>query len=134
MICNVSLPMYDFLQWICKLLHSRCATRLNGHLYFHCFPRLWNILPTIDLDLPYHTLHHQLTKFFWTNFYINLSSDNACTYNLLCRCSACPQSSSFCNIWPLVGIMSGPSVHSYFCSSFSSYVLFALRNYYYYYV
>ena len=41
---------------------------------------------------------YQLTKFFWTYFYINFSSDNAGTYHLLCpcsRCSACPQSSNF---------------------------------------
>jgi len=34
-----------------KMIHTRSSNNVNGHFFFNRIPRLWNVLPTIDLSL-----------------------------------------------------------------------------------
>ena len=51
-----------------KLVHHISTTNSNRHFYFCRLPRLWNCLPSIDLNLPYATIKKQITQFLWHHF------------------------------------------------------------------
>ena len=54
-----------------KLLHSRPRNRIQSNEYFNHFPRLWNSLPFIDIELSISTLKDKLKTFFWQHFIVN---------------------------------------------------------------
>ena len=51
-----------------KLVHKLSTTNSNRHFYFCRLPRLWNSLPSIDLNLSYLTIKRQLTQILWNYF------------------------------------------------------------------
>ena len=72
-----------------KLKHSLSKSNTIAHLYFNRLPRLWNSLPTIDLDLPISVIKWKLTTFFWDHFNANFHCNNPCTFHILCPCAKC---------------------------------------------
>ena len=72
-----------------KLLHINSTSNTSRHFYFCRFPRLWNTLPSIDLNLPLSTIKFILYKHFWQHFMSNFDNDSVCTFHFLCPCSKC---------------------------------------------
>ena len=54
-----------------KMSHSRSHLNSSRHYYFNRLPRMWNALPTINLDL---STKRNLTKFFTDHFIRKFSS------------------------------------------------------------
>ena len=72
-----------------KLKHSLSSNKFERNSYFNRIPRLWNSLPSVDINLPLSTIKSKLRKYFWDHFISNFSSDNICSYHLLCLCHMC---------------------------------------------
>ena len=72
-----------------KLKHTFCCSSLSRHFYFNLLPRLWNSLPSIDLDQSLDTIKCKLKQVFWNHFLNHLNPDNICTFHFLCPCSSC---------------------------------------------
>ena len=72
-----------------KLIHTRSPNNTSRHFYFNRFPRLWNALPPINLNLPINIIKSQVKLFLWNYFLQNFDSNNFCTYHLLCPCNSC---------------------------------------------
>ena len=72
-----------------KLKHSLSSNKFERNSYFNRIPRLWNSLPSVDINLPLSTIKSKLRKYFWDHFITNFSSDNICSYHLLCLCHMC---------------------------------------------
>ena len=53
-----------------KLKDTFCCSSLSHHCYFNRLPRLWNSLPSIDLDQSLDTIKSKLKHFFWNHFLI----------------------------------------------------------------
>ena len=51
-----------------KLVHHMSRTNKVKHFYFHRLPRLWNSLPTINLDQSLSSIKFKLRQFFWSHF------------------------------------------------------------------
>ena len=64
-----------------RLVHTRSSNNSAKHFYFNCLPRLWNALPSINLDLPIYLNKSQLKSFLWNHFLLNFDSNNYCTYH-----------------------------------------------------
>ena len=63
-----------------KLYHKTAHTNAVLNSYFFRLPRLWNLLPTIDLSLLLAVIKLKLKKFFCTNF-LNKNFDNiSCSF------------------------------------------------------
>ena len=72
-----------------KLRHAKSSSNSMRQLYFNRFPRLWNSLPYIDLDLSVMSIKRKLFELFWQHFISNFDTDNVCTYHLVCPCVKC---------------------------------------------
>ena len=72
-----------------KLKHSLCRTEIERHFYFNRIPRLWNSLPTLDINLPLSVIKSGIRQFFWNHFVSNFDSSNVCTYHYSCPCLKC---------------------------------------------
>ena len=72
-----------------KLKHSLAKSNTIGYFYFNRLPRLWNSLPTINLDLPISTIKKKLLRFFWDHFNTHFQCNNPCTFHYLCPCAKC---------------------------------------------
>ena len=72
-----------------KLKHSLCWTEIERNFYFNRIPRLWNSLPTLDINLPLSVIKSGIRQFFWNHFVSNFDSNNVCTYHYLCPCVKC---------------------------------------------
>ena len=72
-----------------KLKHSLCRTEIERNFYFNRIPRLWNSLPTLDINLPLSVIKSGIRQFFWNHFVSNFDSNNVCTYHYLCPCLKC---------------------------------------------
>ncbi len=72
-----------------KLSHN--FTRLNKtrHYYFNRVVRLWNAMPSLDLEMPYRRIKRLLFNFFWDYFNTNFDPVNLCTYHVIFPCSNC---------------------------------------------
>ena len=57
------------------------STKLTHNFYFGRHPRLWNLLPIIDIDLHVSTLKSKLQKFLWTHFTSKFGDGNTCTFH-----------------------------------------------------
>ena len=53
------------------LIHNYSSSSLHHHFYFNRIVRLWNTLPSIDLNLPLNTIKQILYKYFWDQFEAN---------------------------------------------------------------
>ena len=99
--CRQSKPhliIFDFVQFgslhtrsssNLKLKHPLSNNKFERSSYFNRIPRLWNSLPSVNIHLPLSTIKSKLRKYFWDHFIANFSSDNLCTYHLLCLCHKC---------------------------------------------
>ena len=47
-----------------RIVHTRSSNNSSGHFYFNHLPRLWNALPSINLELPIN-FKSQLKSFLW---------------------------------------------------------------------
>jgi len=72
-----------------KLQHTLSRTNSARHFYFNRIPRLWNTLPTIDLDQSTTSIKRKVWQFLWDHFMRTFKSDNPCSFHLLCPCSKC---------------------------------------------
>ena len=94
--------------------HSLAKSNTIGHFYFNRLPRLWNSLPTSNLDLPISTIKKKLLRFFWDHFNTHFQCNNLCTFHYLCPCAKCVRlpiksNSSFRAPVSISGV---PSVHN----------------------
>ena len=78
--------IYDFMEFCSqptrgssnfKLQHKLCNKDFDRNFYFNSIPRLWNLLPTLDINLPLSTIKSNLQLFFWDNFMSSFESSNA---------------------------------------------------------
>ena len=72
-----------------KLKHKLCRTHLDRNFYFNRIPRLWNSLPTLDINLPLPAIKSRLRQFFWDQFMSKFDSNNTCSFHYLCPCPRC---------------------------------------------
>ena len=81
-----------------KLIHHRSSNLITQHFFFNRVPRLWNVLPVIDVSLSTSTLHSRLKNYFWNhfvnNFVNNFDDTNPCTFHLPCLAAGIPASQS----------------------------------------
>ena len=73
----------------CKLVHYAARTNKTRHFYFHRIPRLWNSLPSINLDQSVHSIRLKLRQFFWGHFIEHFNPDSPCTFHFICPCAKC---------------------------------------------
>ena len=71
------------------LQHVRCCTNQQHHFYFNRIPRLWNKLPSIDLDSTVETIKTKVYKVLWSHFIDMFDSDNVCSFHFFCPCGRC---------------------------------------------
>jgi len=72
-----------------KLKHVLSRTNSARHLYFNRMPRLWNSLPTTDLDQSTDSVKLRVQRFLWDHFIRSFKSDCPCTCHFMCPCSKC---------------------------------------------
>ena len=72
-----------------KLVHKLARTNVTKNSYFYRLSRLWNALPTIDLNLSFMSIKHNLTQFFWNHYVNNFDPNYSCTLHFLCPCHKC---------------------------------------------
>ena len=72
-----------------KLRHSISKTNLEASFYFYRIPRLWNSLPTIDINLSLYTIKHKLRQYFWDHFISYFDPNDVCSFHYLCLCHRC---------------------------------------------
>ena len=72
-----------------KLKHSPSNNSLDKNFYFNRIPRLWNSVPSIDIDVPLSSIKLKLRSYFWDHFVSHFNPDNICSYHFLCLCHKC---------------------------------------------
>ena len=72
-----------------KLVHHMSRTNKVKHFYFHRLPRLWNSLPTINLDQSLSSIKFKLRQFFWSHFVKHFNPENPCSFHFICPCAKC---------------------------------------------
>ena len=74
-----------------KLIHKYAHTNQARHFFFNRIVRLWNSLPTINLNLTTNTiksiLYNHFWLDFWSHFHQHFNSNNVHTFYYLCPCS-----------------------------------------------
>ena len=71
------------------LKHMISFSSQQRHFYFNRIPRLWNSLPSINLDLSSQSIRAKIKSLLWENFLNNFVSDCPCTFHFKCPCSRC---------------------------------------------
>ena len=72
-----------------KLKHVLSRTNSARHFYFNRMPRLWNSLPTTNLDQSTGSIKLRVQWSLWDHFIYSFKSDSPCTYHFMCPCSKC---------------------------------------------
>ena len=72
-----------------KMRHTSCNTNSVKHFYFHRLPRLWNLLPQVDLGSSVESIKSRLQAFLFIHFRKNFDPNNSCTTHFMCPCSKC---------------------------------------------
>ena len=67
---------------------NRSTNRIK-HFYFSRLPRLWNYLPTINLEKSVMSIKSDITAFFWSWFQQTFDPSRPCTYHAVCPCARC---------------------------------------------
>jgi len=80
-----------------KLTHTRSNNNYTRNFYFNRLPRLWNKLPSIDLNLSLPTIKSIIYDYLLQHFRNNFLPDSPCTYHFCCRCTNCYNSGSSSN-------------------------------------
>ena len=84
-VCNHSTRSSSYY----KLRHSLSKNNTLSNFYFNRIPRLWNSIPSIDINLPLPAIKSILRNHFWNRFITNFTPDKICTYHYLCPCRNC---------------------------------------------
>ena len=71
------------------LKHMISFSSQQRHFYFNRIPRLWNSLPSINLDLSSQSIRAKIKSLLWEHFLNNFVSDCPCTFHFKCSCSRC---------------------------------------------
>ena len=81
---------------VIKIMLLKCQSfLLRRHLHKPCIiiinriPRLWNSLPSINLDLSSQSIRAKIKSLLWEHFLNNFVSDCPCTFHFKCPCSRC---------------------------------------------
>ena len=72
-----------------QLSPANHSTNRIRHFYFSRLPRLWNYLPTINLEKSVMSIKSDITAFFWTRFQQTFDPSRLCTYHAVCPCARC---------------------------------------------
>ena len=72
-----------------RLKHTRSSNNLTKNFYFNRLPRIWNNLPSININHSANTIKSTLKSHFWTHFLNYFDSDCPCTYHYYCPCNKC---------------------------------------------
>ena len=72
-----------------QLSPTNCSTNRIRHFYFSRLPRLWNYLPTINLEKSVMSIKSDITAFFWSRFQQTFDPSRPCTYHVVCPCARC---------------------------------------------
>ena len=73
-----------------KVVHKYTRYSQSHHFYFNRIIRLWNSLPTIDLNYSLFTaIKRQIISRLWLHFQTTFDRDNVCTYHFLSPCNKC---------------------------------------------
>ena len=67
---------------------NRSTNRIR-HFYFSRLPRLWNYLPTINLEKSVMSIKSDITAFFWSRFKQTFDPSRPFTYHAVCPCARC---------------------------------------------
>ena len=73
----------------CKLAHKRSRLNTNRHFYFNRMPRLWNVLPPINLSHSISTIKTMLFEHMWSHFLEHFNPDIPCSFHYICPCNRC---------------------------------------------
>jgi len=69
-----------------KPVHNHTKFISSRHFYFNRLPRLWNVLPPLNLDLSIQILKRKLINIFWSIFTSKFGDNNYCIYHVVCPC------------------------------------------------
>ena len=72
-----------------QLSPANRSTNHIRHFYFSRLPRLWNYLPTINLEKSVMSIKSDITAFFWSRFQQTFDPSRPCTYHAVCPCARC---------------------------------------------
>ena len=72
-----------------KLQQTRSISIINKNFYFNRLPRIWNVLPIIDLNGHPTIIKNKLLEYLWKDFLHNFDPANTCSFSILCPCSNC---------------------------------------------
>ena len=72
-----------------KMRHASCSTNSVKHFYFNRLPRLWNLLPQVDLGSSVELIKSRLQAFLFVHFKTNFDPNNSCTTHFMYSCSKC---------------------------------------------
>ena len=97
---------------------NRSTNRIR-HFYFSRLPRLWNYLPTINLEKSVMSIKSDITAFFWSRFQQTFDSSRPCTYHAVCPCARVPLSLYLTTLIRLLATTSRPSVQNSFATLLS---------------
>ena len=81
-----------------KLHQARSTNNTNNNFYFNRLPRIWNALPTIDLNEHPTRIKNKLSKYLRKHFLNNFNPAITCSFSILCPCINCskvPQPPNF---------------------------------------
>ena len=133
---SVSFNILDFVSFCSRstrsaadlkiqLSSANCSTNHIRHFHFSGLPRLWNYLPTINLEKSVKSINSDTTAFFWSRFQQTFDPSRPCTYQVVCPCARCSSLSLYLTtLIELLAPISRPSVQN----SFVFTLLFCLRN------
>ena len=72
-----------------KLIYKHSPSSLHCQFYFNRIVRLWNILPSINLNLLLNIIKRTIYRYFWDQFETNFDCNNVHTLHLLSPCNIC---------------------------------------------
>ena len=72
-----------------KLVHNYRRFSQSRHFYFNRIVRLWNSLPTIDLNQSIYSIKRRIIFRLWLHFQTTFDPENECNYHFLCPCNKC---------------------------------------------
>ena len=72
-----------------KLQQTKSTNNTLKNFYFNRLPRIWNILPIIDINEHPTRIKNKLTKYLWKHFLNNFDPTITCTFSILCPCINC---------------------------------------------
>ena len=72
-----------------KLHQTRSTNNINNNFYFNRLPRIWNALPTIDLNEHPTRIKNKLSEYLRKHFLSNFDPANTRSFSISCPCINC---------------------------------------------